>query len=401
MIRVLYISYDGMTDSLGHSQVISYLKRFNPEQYQIDIVSFEKAATYQSRKHIIEEEVKNTAITWHPLFYTKTPPVLSTLKDLYAGWKLIGKLIKQGPYDVVHCRGYISAVLGLRIKNTYGFKWIFDMRGWWPDEKKESGHWNRSYYTPVYKYFKGLERKFFLQSSYVVSLTYSGRKEIMSLTGRPENEIGVIPTCVDFNVFKPFDAKVKEATKTELGISLNKKVLVYSGALGGNYSVSDLVDLYRQYKEVHKDTFLLILSKDDPEGIVSQLSEVPAHERKIVSADFKEVYRYLIASDLGVIFYKREFSVIGRSPTKLGEYWACGVPVVSLKGIGDLDAIMEKYPEGGFLVDGFNEESIKDTLKNKFQQTDKEKLRRYAEDYFSIEKGKNFYEGVYQRLKQN
>ena len=40
--KILYISYDGMTDALGEGQVISYLVELGKKGYQFDILSFEK-----------------------------------------------------------------------------------------------------------------------------------------------------------------------------------------------------------------------------------------------------------------------------------------------------------------------------------------------------------------------
>jgi len=41
MARVLFISYDGMAEPLGQSQVISYLEKLADEN-QIHVISFEK-----------------------------------------------------------------------------------------------------------------------------------------------------------------------------------------------------------------------------------------------------------------------------------------------------------------------------------------------------------------------
>lgn len=42
--QVLYISYDGMTDPLGQSQVLPYLVGLSKEGFQFTLVSCEKRA---------------------------------------------------------------------------------------------------------------------------------------------------------------------------------------------------------------------------------------------------------------------------------------------------------------------------------------------------------------------
>ena len=41
MPSVLYISYDGIMEPLGQSQVVRYMERLSPE-YSIHLISFEK-----------------------------------------------------------------------------------------------------------------------------------------------------------------------------------------------------------------------------------------------------------------------------------------------------------------------------------------------------------------------
>jgi len=42
IIEVLYLSYDGMTDSLGKSQVLPYLVGLSTKGFRITLISFEK-----------------------------------------------------------------------------------------------------------------------------------------------------------------------------------------------------------------------------------------------------------------------------------------------------------------------------------------------------------------------
>ncbi|HTF80814.1 MAG TPA: hypothetical protein VL947_03780, partial [Cytophagales bacterium] len=76
-MRVLYLSYDGMTDPLGQSQVIPYLCGLSKLGHKIHLVSFEKKVNYKHSRSIVEAILAQDGITWHPRFYTKKPPVLS------------------------------------------------------------------------------------------------------------------------------------------------------------------------------------------------------------------------------------------------------------------------------------------------------------------------------------
>ena len=51
--NVLYISYDGMTDPLGQSQVLPYLIGLSKSGYSFDLISFEKKERFNTIKNTI------------------------------------------------------------------------------------------------------------------------------------------------------------------------------------------------------------------------------------------------------------------------------------------------------------------------------------------------------------
>ena len=77
--HVLYLSYDGMTDPLGQSQVLPYIIGLSKVGYSFHLVSFEKPDRYNENRLTIEAICKENNIDWHPLKYTKRPPLLLSL----------------------------------------------------------------------------------------------------------------------------------------------------------------------------------------------------------------------------------------------------------------------------------------------------------------------------------
>jgi len=391
-----------MTDSLGQSQVIAYLKRLTKYGFEFTIVSFEKPLAFLKDSEQVNSILRDQKIEWVPLQYTKWPPILSTIYDLLKGWKMIKKLYSNNEYKIVHSRGaHIASVLGLWSNRKYDSRFIFDMRGWWADEKIESGLWDNFIFKPVYQYFKRVERNCFAESNYTISLTYAGKTEIVKNRFKEESKVAVIPTCVDFEIFKTFSRDTRDAIRQQLNIPLNAVTLLYSGALGTNYNNEGIFKLYQILLQKHSDAYFLILSKDDVEYVKSELQRfnIPTEKVKVVNSPFMNVHEYLMAGDIGVILYRKQFSAIGRSPTKLGEYWACGLPVISIKGLGDLDEILNKYPLGGVLVDDIDDAQVTAAFdKILTDNVSKEILRNYAKDYFDIDSGVEKYNEVYQQV---
>lgn len=397
--KILYITYDGLTDALGQSQILSYLSRLSHQGNEFFILSFEKEANYRKNEAVVEKITKDNNLHWIKKWYTKKPPVLSTLYDIYQAIKEAQKLHRKHQFDIVHCRGYVPALIGLRLKKKFDIKFIFDMRGWWADEKVEAGVWANPIFKPVYKYFKQKEREFFCQADFTVSLTVAGQEEIVGKFHVRSERTGVVPTCVNFDVFKcRSEAKSLELRKS-LGIHRSDKVLVYSGALGGNYDLGILLSVFKVFNSVFEHSFLLILSKDAlPQQFEAELKTAGIANYALRNVTYSEVSDYLCLADVGLIFYKSAFSNIGRSPTKLGEYWAAGIPVLATEGIGDLAMLEKKFPGGVVL---FNKE-LSD-IRQKLHSLifgNHHLLREYAIDYCSLDKGVLFYQAVYQQLSR-
>ena len=93
--RVLYLSYDGMTDPLGQSQVLSYLRPLSKQHISFDLISFEKPEVFEYKQSLIHDLIEGHDINWHPLQYHKNPPFISTLIDIRNGWKKIKELVTQ------------------------------------------------------------------------------------------------------------------------------------------------------------------------------------------------------------------------------------------------------------------------------------------------------------------
>lgn len=388
--KILYLSYDGMTDALGQSQVLSYLVGLSKAGNQITLISFEKKESFKKRGHTISNICSSSTIKWVPLKYTSRPPVFSTLYDIIKMRKTVGKFVET---NIVHCRGYITALVGLKMRQNLDIKLIFDMRGFWADEKLESGHWKGKIFKTVYNYFKKKESQFFKFSDVIISLTENGKEYIASKYSIDRNKIKTIPTCVNLDVFESFNSDTRDRVRKELGISLEEKVMIYSGSVGGSYNPQVISEVYISFKRKYKQTKLIILTKTIESSV--DLDEFKG-ELIMLSVNYNEVSNYLIASDLGLIFYTPGFSNIGRYPTKLAEYWACGLPVVFFNKVGDTQELLNKFPQYGFYY--FNKIELNNKLESFNLNVNKLALRETATLEFSLKRGVLFYDNIYTEL---
>ena len=119
-----------------------------------------------------------------------------------------------------------------------------------------------------------------------------------------------------------------------------------------------------------------------------------------------EVPSYLAAADVGLAFIKRCVSKIASSPTKNGEYLACGLPLVINAGVGDSDLLINEW-KAGVLIEDFGEEDyLKAGREIELIAADREarkKARAVAEQVFNLqtiagERYASLYEAVLDRM---
>jgi hypothetical protein len=110
-VHVLYLSYDGMTDSLGQSQVLPYVIELSKNGFSIHLISCEKPEKYDSGKTGVINFIGQDDIFWYPIKYRKSPPIISTLADVFSIKKEAKKIIAKNKIKIVHCRSYITALV--------------------------------------------------------------------------------------------------------------------------------------------------------------------------------------------------------------------------------------------------------------------------------------------------
>ena len=93
-------------------------------------------------------------------------------------------------------------------------------------------------------------------------------------------------------------------------------------------------------------------------------------------------------------------SLTAAMPTKIGEFLACGRPVVVNKGLGDMDLFIQEF-DAGVILDGSPENLLDGANKLASLLLDPEtpfRCRALAEKYFSMEKGSVKYLELYSKM---
>ena len=265
--RVLFISYNGMLDPLGQTQVIPYLRELAKRGVQFTLLSFERAAAFVGegvrKREELRRELRQQGIEWHSLRYHQRPSVPATMYDVIAGIRKGKSLIKRNRIGLVHARSHIPATIALALKRRLGTKMIFDLRGLMAEEYVDAEHWREG--SIPYRITKAAERRIFEETDAVVTLTeriWPIIREWQGLRGR-EVQHEVIPCCVDLSLFK-FSDEERAKRRAELGIG-DKFTIVYSGSLDGWYLTEKMADFFAVFRRRRPDAHLLWLPLTRPD----------------------------------------------------------------------------------------------------------------------------------------
>jgi glycosyltransferase involved in cell wall biosynthesis len=405
--KVLYISYDGMTDPLGQSQVLPYLRGISAAGYEIHLISFEKPTRYEAHRKVIKEYCDASNIKWHPQDYSHEGGLRRTIRQIFHLQRVVKYLHKRHQFDIAHCRSYIAAMSGVMLQKKYGVNFIFDMRGFWPDERVDGNLWNlkNPLYKMIYNYFKKKEKQFIQKADAIVSLTHKGKKEILKwpVGEGCDNKISVIPCCVDLDLFdsNKLNSMDQESMKSTLGITSDDYILGYVGSIGTWYMLSEMLDYFKSILDKKPNAKFLFVSGENPETIKSQAKNKGIATEKILikSVLHKDVPLMMSLFDSSIFFIRSTFSKKASSPTKQGELMAMGIPLVCNSGIGDTDGIVEKY-NAGVAINDFSQRTFEENIIDPADY-DSQDIIRGAKEYFSLDAGVERYLNIYKTILED
>ncbi len=384
-MNVLYVSYDGTLDPLGASQIVPYLERLGRRGVALTLVSYEKPERWADKKvrHSLQQRLELLGITWRPLTYHRRPRVPATLWDLLRGAAAIRREMKLLAPQVVHCRGDIATAMARLACPVSGPKLLYDIRGFWSDERAETGSWRAG--SLLDRSVRKIEAGSLARADGIVVLTHSALAHL-SQRRSPLPPFRVIPTCVDLDRFR----RPQDVPPPDRGP-------VYCGSFGPRYLPAQTVAFARVLKEELGQPALFLT----PHRTEAQRAGVTPDWADLLSLKHSDVPGALARGRALLFFYQPGIHTLATCPTRVGEALAMGLPVAFNAGIGDLDNIIEREGVGvvvrEFTATGYREATAR--LRALLQdRTISDRCRRLAESHFDVESGADRYLDLYRTL---
>lgn len=339
-VRTLYICYFGLREPLVQTQVLPYLRTLAASGLGVHLLTFEpEMPRAWSAAELANERARlgEKGISWSALPYHKRPSMPATLYDIAAGAKAAVRLMREHDIKVIHARAHIPLAMALIAQRATGCALIFDLRGLMAEEYADAGVWAEG--SLKFRAIKKLERAGLQRADQVVVLTNAMRDWLTNHNLVEGDRIEVIPCCVDFSRYGGDHEPEAPAERFEV---------IYAGSVIGLYLLEEMARFFLALRAREPKAFFRILTTSPAEEAAARLRQagLAPDEFWIGKVSAAEVPRYLRRARVGLSFRKPTFSQVAASPTKIPEYLAAGLPVVSNAGIGDVDDLLERERVG-------------------------------------------------------
>ena len=358
--KIFYLSYDGILDPLGLSQILPYLFLINTK-YDLEVISFEKKNNLKNNDYNnIKKNFLNKNIKWRSFkYYTNNLFFINIVQIIFINFYITYKLIKND--YIFHLRSYIPFFYLYLPRKIKKIEYIFDMRGFWFQEKIDRRKWNSK--SLILKFLQKYEENMLKFSKANLCLTDSSiHYLIIKYPEIRKNKYFKIRTGVDE---KKFNHLIKKPNLDEL-------IFCYLGTTDGAYDLEISLNIYLKFKIHWKNSKIKIITKDNADKIMSIINKlnINYNDYEIIDLNSDDVSSVLSKIDIGLFFLKENLSIIASFPTKIAEFFILNKPIICNNFNKDISEILSS--DMGMIINSPDEltdrkiNNFKDIIINNF-----------------------------------
>lgn len=351
MKKIFVFAYYSIKDPVFISATLDYLLEANKtnHRFEFHLLTFEHDGFSITDVEIekTEKVLKGKNIYWYRSKWRSgglLKPIWKII-DLIQGIAKGREIIVANHCEMIFSEGVVGASIGYFISKISRKPHIIHSFEPHADAMKEGGVW--SSWSWEFHLLKHFEKRLGRSASTLITGTEAYKSEI-ELWG-VSAKIYVIPSCVDTSRFQYFSDRRKEIRQA-FSISEDTIVIAYLGKFGGMYMESELFEFFKNCEQhpTHKFQYW-IFSGNSPDWINDQFNkyDIPQEKTFVNKLTKQAIPGYLSAADIGMVAVRPLPSKRYCSPIKTGEYWACGLPALIPKGIGDDYLMVDSNPQLG------------------------------------------------------
>lgn len=396
----IYLTFDGLTDPLGQSQIIPYLDTFITDDSDFYLVSLEKKK--KINKNLLDDIKKKSNFFWEYFYFSETKNKLLKAFEILKVLFICIKISFNKNVLSIHCRGFHPSIVGIIIKYLFNTKIIFDMRGFWIDEKVDTKRINKTSIIDsfIFKILKKLESFLLKKSDFIVVLTLKVKNYLLKTKNLNEERLFVIPCSVDY---KNFYIESKKFNKNELFNKLNLKndykIICYCGSISEYYMIDEMFHLFEKLYNKNKKYYFLLITNQKIDLNKNLYNKEYKDNIILQNSEWKNIPGLLSCADVMLSLIKPTFAKIASSPTKVAEGFALGKPLLCNTGIGDLDWIVNDNNLGYvFDINNLSKLDNIDSIIDQLLNISKDKIINQSKEIYDLKIAKQNYKKIYERI---
>jgi glycosyltransferase involved in cell wall biosynthesis len=290
----------------------------------------------------------------------------------------------KGKFDVIVVTSppLFVGFSGYIISRLKGVPFVFEVRDLWPESAIDTGVLKNKWIIKMSYWF---EKFIYKRAKLINVLTPAFYNTLKNIKKVPEEKLIIIPNASDFSLseelLQHFD---KEAFRKEMELD-GKFVITYVGAHGIANHLQQVLEAGKRLEDTNV-LFLLI-----GEGMEKEKLKEMAVEMNIKNVRFidpvpkKEVFKYILASQMGASVLKKADTFKTVYSNKTFDYMSCKIPV--LMAIDGVSRQLVEEAECGIYIEPENIEEYNKHIRTYL--SDKERLERegskgyeYAKKHF-------------------
>lgn len=345
-MRILFLLTQDIESPSGLGRYLPLAKELVRKGHRVHMAALHPAFEALPRREFTVQGVRVRYVAPMQVKKTKNekshyPPMRLLSLMSQATWKL-AEAIRHIRPEVIHLGKPhpMNSLAALMMQSFVRARIFLDC----DDYEAASGHFNEQWQKWIVSFF---ERWVPLFAHRVTTNTHFMNRKLQSW-GVPAEQITLLPNGVDRDRFATPDPTQVASLRHHLGLE-NKRVVAYIGSLSRpSHPLDLLLEAFLSVHQVIPESVLMLVGGGE---------DLPRLEQRAAQLGLNQVVCFCgrVHPDQVVLYYHlADVSVDpvedddiarGRSPLKLFESWACGVPFVTGK-VGDRDFLLGDPPAG-------------------------------------------------------
>lgn len=395
--NLLFVTWDSESTNYLESLFFPIFKGLQEQGgIRVHVMQFSWASQIEVQRLTDLAAFLDITYVQHPI-HRKPVASIGVLWSIYQGTFYIKRYIQEHHIEILMPRSTMPAMMVNRLwawLRRQSVSLVFDADGFPLEERVDYVGLNPK--GNQYRFLKNEEKKILHRSHKVLTRSKRAMEiHVANIGISQRDKFYVVGNGRDSKIFQP-DLESRFRIRQDLGI-LDKDLLwVYTGTVGPQYMVDEMLGLFEKHHLAHPNSKFLILTRNP--GYVEE--RIPGNLQNFViikNGAYSEIPFYLSAADLGLSLRKSAPSLAGIAPIKLGEYFLCGLPVIASSGVGDTEEML-KDKDFCFLMDSSEGELFTVRLQEwlgGLDKLDKWKIRDFGMEKFSLEKSVESYWRVF------